>query len=56
MIIGVLVFKIVKFVFDISKKTFPTASTFILAVAVPIPGSTTDSDPSFAVFEIKVTG
>ncbi len=40
---------ILKLAFDISKKIFPTASTFILAVEVIVPGITTSSVPSLGV-------
>jgi hypothetical protein len=39
----------VKFVFETSKKMFPTASTFTRAVVVSVFGSVTTSEPSFGV-------
>ena len=38
-----------KFVFETSKKMFPTASTFTRAVVVSVFGSVTTSEPSFGV-------
>ena len=46
----------VKFVFEISKKIFPTASIFILAVVVAVFGIVITSDPSFAVLADKTVG
>ena len=45
-----------KFVFEISKNTFPTASTFIRAVVVETLGTVTVSVPSFGVVAARVTG
>jgi hypothetical protein len=45
---------IVKFVLEISKKIFPTASTFILAVVVGVLGIVTASLPSLAVLATNV--
>ena len=48
--------EIVKLVFEISKKIFPTASTFILAVVEGVLGMVTVSEPSFAVLAINTIG
>jgi hypothetical protein len=48
--------EIVKFVFEISKKTFPIASTLILAVVESTAGTTTSSVPSFAVLASNTVG
>ena len=45
---------IVKLVLEISKKIFPTASTFILAVVVGVLGMVTTSLPSLAVLATRV--
>lgn len=45
---------IVKLVLEISKKIFPTASTFILAVVVGVLGMVTTSLPSLAVLATSV--
>ena len=45
---------IVKLVLEISKKIFPTASTFILAVVVGVLGIVTTSLPSFGVLATRV--
>ena len=45
---------IIKLVFEISKKTFPTDSTFIRASEVFIFGIVTDCEPSFAVLASNV--
>ena len=47
---------IVKFVFEISKNIFPTASTFILAVVVGVFGMVSASVPSFAVLAARTVG
>jgi hypothetical protein len=47
---------IVKFVLEISKKIFPTASTFIRAVVVGVFGITNASVPSFAVLADNTVG
>ena len=47
---------IVKFALEISKKMFPTASTFILAVVVGVFGITSVSVPSLAVLAINTVG
>ena len=47
---------IVKFVLLISKKIFPTASTFILAVVDGIVGITKASVPSFGVLATSTVG
>jgi hypothetical protein len=44
---------IVKLAFEISKKIFPTASTFILAVVVGVFGMANTSDPSLAVLDVS---
>ena len=46
----------VKFVLHMSKKIFPTASTFILAVVVGIVGITNASVPSLGVLSAKTVG
>ncbi len=46
----------VKLVFEMSKKTLPTASTFILAVVLAPTGIVTASDPSLAVVASKTCG
>ena len=46
----------VKFVLEISKKIFPTASTFILAVVVGVFGIVTTSLPSFGALADKTVG
>ena len=46
----------VKFVFEISKKIFPTASTFILAVVVGVLGIVNACEPSFGVLAINTVG
>jgi hypothetical protein len=46
----------VKFVFETSKKTFATASTFTRAVVVSVLGSVTTSVPSFDVFAASTVG
>ena len=48
--------EIVKFVFETSKKTFPTASTFTRAVVVSVFGSVTTSEPSFGVLAASTVG
>ena len=45
-----------KFVFETSKKMFPTASTFTRAVVVSVFGSVTTSDPSFGVDAASTVG
>src|SRR4051812_33989214 len=45
---------IVKLVFEISKKIFPTASIFILAVVVGVLGIVTTSVPSLGVLATNV--
>ena len=47
---------IVKFVLDISKKIFPTASTFILAVVVGVLGIVNTSVPSLGVLAANTVG
>ena len=47
---------ILKFALDISKKIFPIASTFILAVVVTTAGITTDSVPSLSVLSSNTVG
>ena len=47
---------IVKFVLEISKKIFPTASTFIRAVVVAVLGIVNVSVPSFAVLADNTVG
>lgn len=47
---------IVKLVLEISKKIFPTASTFILAVVDGVFGITKVSVPSFGVLAINTVG
>jgi hypothetical protein len=47
---------IVKFESEISKNTFPTASTFIRPVAVEMLGISRDSEPSFAVLADSTVG
>jgi hypothetical protein len=47
---------IVKFAFDTSKKTFPTASTFTRAVVVALLGTTISSDPSLGVLDAITMG
>lgn len=47
---------ILKFVFEISKKMFPTASTFIRAVVVSMSGIRTDSAPSLGVLAARMVG
>src|ERR1043166_1260487 len=47
---------IVKFTFDISKKIFPTASTFTLAVVVGEFGTVMFSDPSLGVLANNTVG
>lgn len=47
---------IVKLLFEISKKIFPTASTFILAVVVGVFGITNVSVPSLGVLAINTVG
>ena len=47
---------IVKFVSEMSKKTFPTASTLIRAVVVPSFGRVTGSEPSLAVAAARTYG
>ena len=54
--LGRLVLEIVKFVFEMSKKMLPTASTLILAVVVLTPGSVTSCEPSFGVFASSIVG
>ena len=54
--VGFVLSPTVKLAFEISKKTLPTASTFILAVVLYVQGIFTDSDPSFAVLASNVTG
>ena len=44
----------VKFVFEISKKIFPTASTLIRAVVLGVLGIVTTCDPSLGVLAINV--
>ena len=46
----------VKLVSEISKKTLPTASTFILAVVLAPTGIVTASDPSLGVLASKTVG
>ena len=46
----------VKLAFEISKKIFPTASTFILAVVVGRLGMLNISEPSFVVLAINTVG
>ena len=46
----------VKFVFEISKKTLPNASTFIRAVLVGVAGIRTVSLPSLGVLAVRVNG
>jgi hypothetical protein len=46
----------VKLAFEISKKIFPTASTFILAVVVAVFGMTNASVPSFGVLAASTVG
>ena len=48
--------EIVKFAFETSKKTFPTASTFTRAVAVSVFGRVTTSDSSFGVVAASTVG
>src|SRR5437868_3791667 len=45
-----------KFVFDISKKILPTASTLILAVVVGVFGMVSTSVPSFGVLADSTVG
>ena len=47
---------IVKFAFETSKKTLPTASTFTRAVVVGTFGIVTASEPSFAVLAASTCG
>lgn len=47
---------IVKLVLEISKKIFPTASIFILAVLVGVLGITSASDPSLGVLAASTVG
>ena len=47
---------ILKLALEISKKTLPTASTFIRAVVVAIEGTVTDSEPSFGVLANTTVG
>ena len=47
---------ILKFVSEISKKILPTASTFIRAVVVGVPGIETVSLPSLGVLAVSVIG
>jgi hypothetical protein len=46
----------VKFVLEMSKKTFAYASTLIRAVLVGVFGSTTTSEPSFGVAAANTVG
>ena len=46
----------VKSEFEISKKILPTASTFILAVAVGVFGIVSNSVPSFGVLAANIVG
>src|SRR5690349_24271590 len=46
----------VKLAFEISKKIFPTASTFILAVVVGVFGIVSTSLPSFGVLAASTVG
>jgi hypothetical protein len=46
----------VKFVFETSKKMFPSASTLTRAVVVSAAGSVTSSVPSFAVLAASTSG
>ena len=46
----------VKLVFEISKRMFPTASTFMRLVVPELDGTVTTSDPSLAVEEAKTVG
>ena len=54
--VGVALDVMVKSVSEISKKIFPTASTFIRAVVVGVLGIETDSAPSFAVLAERIIG
>jgi hypothetical protein len=47
---------IVKFVFDTSKKTLPTPSTFTRADEVEIVGIVTASEPSLSVLAARTSG
>ena len=49
-------FTIVKSALEMSKKIFPTASTFILAVVVGTFGMVNNSDPSLGVLAISTVG
>ena len=46
----------VKSLLDMSKKIFPRASTFILAVVLETQGNASVSDPSFAVLAASTVG
>jgi hypothetical protein len=46
----------VKFVFETSKNTLPTASTFTRAVVDVMPGMVTTSVPSFGVLAASTIG
>lgn len=45
-----------KFASEMSKKTLPMDSTFILPAVVPVLGMVNDSEPSFAVLAARTTG
>jgi hypothetical protein len=55
-IVGFTVSVIVKFAFETSKKTLPSASIFTRALLVATCGIVTDSEPSFAVLAASTCG
>src|SRR5690606_22157528 len=54
--VGTVAAVILKLAFDISKKIFPTASIFILAVVVVTLGIVTNSEPSLGVLAVITVG